>query len=288
MSITVSDCSIRENFRSPVTQANGDIIFGDLIFMRQHNPDGMAEKTKDGVRLTIRKNSYPLDTEDAKENQRAELLEVQKQYLKPGQPVSYSWRMRASGDVPKNKNRFMVAQFKSLYGDNESPSPLFALRVENGQYFATIEQSYGAGYKKAIPAKNGLCTEGSPATERVEGGDQLTVLFAKDEKGFATKKWSKLCAPETRVENFNPLPKLNEKWVDFKLNIQAGPKGRIEFYANGKLVARAAGPFGDLKSDVVYNKQYFKLGPYRDREDATASLEYANFYRTCDVKWAEK
>jgi hypothetical protein len=289
MASSVKGCeAIREDFRILSPQnTDGDIGFGKLVFLRKNNPDGSVEQTKNGIKLTVRKDSFFLDTEDAKSNQRAEIRETKSEYLKPGQPVSYSWRMRAPDRFPKNNTRFVAVQFKAPYGNNDSPSPLFALRIENGQFFATIEQTYQRDREKVSAAINSVCKEGSLSADRDSEGNQLTILLAKDKKGLPPKrnKQFNLCSSHTKVENFNRLPKLNKEWVDFQLNVQSGPQGKVELYANGKLISRATGPFGDIKLD---DKQYFKFGPYRDREDTTASLEFANFSRSCPANSPKK
>src|SRR5260370_27555419 len=127
-------------------EGNGDIAYGPLKFYRDKNPNGISPTLGSDaggayLRLAVAKDAYggAADPVDAAQRDRCELRDG-KLYL--GTAVAYSFEMRVESGFPAVDARFVCAQIKAPYYDANGGSPLIALRIEHGRYFATIQHLY--------------------------------------------------------------------------------------------------------------------------------------------------
>ncbi|MBI3710932.1 MAG: heparin lyase I family protein [Proteobacteria bacterium] len=275
--------ALRDDFvAAQVRPPDDDIVFQYFTYWRNRNPNGVIELlSAGGVRLTVRRDALMRAALDGPGlYDRSELRESPAVQLPGGSAVWYRFSMRVPAEFPKNDTRFVAAQLKTSYRGFNDASPVFAIRFENRQLFATVEQSYDRRRDgDPRPAANGACPPGH-GLAAFDGDDapQLRVLLAKDASGLPPRRLRHyvVCTPATVVEHPAPLPGIGERPIDFLVFIKTGPAGRIELYADGKLTGVASGPFGDGDPRV---KQYFKIGPYRDKADEPAALEFTHFRR---------
>jgi hypothetical protein len=274
---------LRDDFTTArFAQPTGDVEFAALTYLRDRNPNGLIEVLAGGgVRLTVKKDAYRL----AKRGEgdlydRAELREAKGAQLPAGSAVWYRFSMRVPPEFPRSDTRLVAAQLKASYAGFDDVSPAFAIRIENRQIFATVEQSYDRRRDGAtLPADRGACPAGH-ALAAAHGADspQLRVLLAADGKGPPPRHRPlyAVCARGAIVENPQPLPIITERPIEFLIFIRTGSAGRVELYADGRLSGVATGRFGDGDPGT---KQYFKIGPYRDKADEPAALEFTGFRR---------
>jgi hypothetical protein len=79
-----------------------------------------------------------------------------------------------------------------------------------------------------------------------------------------------------RVETFGALPAVGNGWMELTLFIRTGRAGRVELHADGRPVAAVTGALGDANPR---ERQYFKIGPYRNKAAEPAAMEFARFRR---------
>src|SRR4051812_39282801 len=104
-----------------------------LTFDRTANPDGVAPSVVDGVlRLVVQRGVFVDATAGCPDrNDRCELREPGK--LPFAMRVRHSFEMRLAADFPRVGLRFVAAQLKR---NDDGGSPIFALRVEHGRFYA--------------------------------------------------------------------------------------------------------------------------------------------------------
>jgi len=272
---------IVEEFAQPPSVKGKEATFTGLSFRGDNNPGGEFSLVPGGIRLTVRPGANP----DAKRGEgelydRSELREVRRLYLKPGTPVWYRFAMRTDPALKQSVIRFVAFQMKTSFLAYEDAHPVFAMRLEGGRLFATLEAlSDPARPVATTPAGPGGCPAGM-ALGRLEepATPQVGVLFAIDAAGLPPHRTGQFdrCVAQVTVRQVAPLPSPDTGWIDFELFLRTGPDGAAELHANGQLIATANGAFGDGKPG---GDQYLKLGPYRDKEATTAWLEFARFRR---------
>lgn len=272
-----------------------DQIFGRMGFYRGRNFDGVTpavfdHPTQSGVkcvRLAVKEGAFdkqPQASDDP--NDRCELRELLGNEQTVGAAACYGFTLRAAKPFPKVKGRCVVAQIKMPYGESSEYSPAFSLRIENGQYIATIEHQFlpadrAAGrYLRKLNA-DGACPPGTVyaedhARDTPPGKTtyQLRALLADDGAVpphlLAPGKFD-ACTDGVTVKRYGLLPKDIHEWSDFIIELagagqSAGPS-RIALHLNGRLLAEAEGQFGAAGHEG--RAQYFKTGPYRDDTDLT-------------------
>src|SRR5579859_5244556 len=126
---------------------NGDIAYGPLKFFRTKNPNGISPTLgSDGdgayLRLAVAAGAYGAPVDDPVDASQRDRCELRDGKLPLGTAVAYSFEMRAEPGFPAVDARFVCAQLKAPYYDANGGSPLIALRIEHGRYFATIEHLY--------------------------------------------------------------------------------------------------------------------------------------------------
>ena len=128
-----------------------DLAYAGMAFYRERNPDGempvIVEQPGHGraIRLTVRRDAYPHATSEGSENVLRDRCELRDARIPLGTEVWYGFSLRVPADFPRVFARFVCAQMKAPYDVSGDGSPLFALRIENGRFLATIEQLFEPG-----------------------------------------------------------------------------------------------------------------------------------------------
>ncbi|GLS21495.1 hypothetical protein GCM10007874_45120 [Labrys miyagiensis] len=300
--------SLTYNMSLPGTGVPADVDFGGLKFLRNSCPNGLqpqvlTEAEGDYLRLCVQKDAYLAATDgEPSERDRCELRDSK---VKLGTAGEYSFDLRIEKPFPIVDARLVVAQIKAPYYDGDGGSPLFALRFERGNYFATVEHLYetkdvefkdGKEISKYLTSFDGRsCSTGSArAFDHHFFGNsiadakelQIRAIFATNGlplPDFVEEQFS-LCTSGVKVEAYEDLPQTPYEWHRFRLCVAPTKvkdyAGIVELYVskpNGsesRLVARATGEFGHRGyEDPEHNTgpipseayQYFKVGPYRDK-----------------------
>ena len=291
-------------------EGNGDIAYGPLKFYRDKNPNGISPTlgSDAGVpylRLAVAKDAYgaPVaDKEDASQRDRCELRDGK---LRLGTAVAYSFEMRVESGFPEVDARFVCAQIKAPYYDANGGSPLIALRIEHGRYFATIEHLYEPNdapfrdgseqsrYLSRYVAGTGCKGAARAFDHHVFGNSladfeelQVRAVLATDRYGLPPYLEDQFlwCSTGVELTHGVPLPDDIHRWWRFTMRLAATDKkdedGVVELLlgepgaAADTLVASASGEFGHIGyDDPAVNTgpppdrahQYFKIGPYRDK-----------------------
>ena len=282
----LDDRTIREDFRTPiVTRPSGDIVFDGLVYWRNRNPNGEIHWTGDEpgvVRLGVRKGAFEKATAGGGAvADRSELREANARQLPSGTPVWYRFALRVPPDFPDTSNRFVAAQMKAPFAGVDAASPVFALRVENRRLFASVEQSYDAATDPPpVSAVDGRCPARMALASRHDSPEypQIRVLLATGPAGLPPHRAGEyvVCTPGARVEIFGKLPAVGNGWMELTVFIRTGRDGRIELHADGRPIATVTGALGDANP---WERQYFKIGPYRNKAAEPAAIEFTRFRR---------
>ena len=208
------------------------------------------------------------------EKERAEIWESFDLGPRFGDDLYYGFSMwidRAS--APRGDDtRLVIGQWKAPIDD----SPFVAQRFTGGLYHVTLDVD---------------AAERDPATGRPYGC-KLLLAFEAD---MATAESLALttparCEPKNGgpeipltpaqaiwIERSAYLPKPFDRWTDLVFRIRGGKDGTVEVWANGKLIARAAGFIGH--GGAAGQPQYFKFGPYRDPASFATTVYLDNLAR---------
>jgi hypothetical protein len=290
-------------------EGNGDIAYGPLKFYRNRNPNGISPTLGSDpggpyLRLAVAKDAYgkAADPVDASQRDRCELRDGK---LGLGTAVAYSFEMRVEDDFPEVDARFVCAQIKAPYYDANGGSPLIALRIEHGSYFATIEHLYEP---KDAPFRNGSeqsryltpyvagsgCEGSARAFDHHVFGNsledfkelQVRAVLATDRRGLPPYLDDQFlsCSSGVQVTQTTPLPDDIHRWWRFTMRLAATDEkdadGVVQLLVGepgsdeDRLVASATGELGHVGyDDPAINTgplpdqahQYFKIGPYRDK-----------------------
>lgn len=253
------------------------------------------------LRLAVQKDAYLGATGGSPEtNDRCELRDGK---LPLGTPVWYAFEMRAEEGFPVVDARCVCAQIKAPYYDADGGSPLFALRIDRSRYVATIEHLYetcdvrfenGREVSRYVTPYRGpgSCGSGVRAFDHHVFGNakgdfkelQVRALLATGSRGLPDHLEAEFgsCTSLVGVEQNSRLPDRIGEWSRFLvrvaptgvkgedgiLQLLVGPEGRE------RLIATARGEFGHAgDADPQINtgpppgsgRQYFKIGPYRDK-----------------------
>ena len=285
-----NDYPLTFDLDAPVVDAAGNMRFGDVIFPRHENPDGIAPEIveeQDGrfVRLRVKTGHFvpePPPKDDGRYD-RCELREGKR--LKLGAKVFYGFSLRAARNFPSVPLRCVVAQVKMPFGESKYPSPVFSLRIDDGRYLATVEHYFdrrdaGGDIQITAAAPDGSCAAGfAPATDhhnfdpaKTDLDDQVRIVMATDggmlQQHLKGPDGFSKCSNGVRLEGAGFLPDCIFGWTDFVVHVAVSGKadnadGVVALYVNGECVASAHGEFGVPDADGN-TKQYLKVGPYRN------------------------
>jgi Polysaccharide lyase len=290
-------------------EGHGDIGYGPLKFYRDKNPNGIgptlgADTDGHYLRLAVAKGAYGKAADPADANQR-DRCELRDDKLRLGTAAAYSFEMRVERGFPDVDARFVCAQIKAPYYDANGGSPLVALRIEHGSYFATIEHLYEpkdapfldgseeSRYLTSYVAGMG-CHESARAFDHHVFGNsiedfkemQVRAVLATDRGGLPPYLDDQFlwCSSGVQVTQGIPLPDDIHRWWRFTMRLAATDEkdtdGVVQLLVGDPgsdedhLVASATGELGHVGyADPAINTgpppdtahQYFKIGPYRDK-----------------------
>jgi len=276
------------------------------------------------LRLAVQKGAYTRASGGSPTtNDRCELRDGK---LDLGTPVIYSFELRAEPDFPVVDARCVCAQIKAPYYDLDNGSPLVALRIDRGRYIATIEHLYepkdapiknGSERSIYLTPYHGSCAgDAARAFDHHvfpnDRGDfqelQVRAVLATDADGIPPHLEAEFtfCTTGVKVTRQSPLPADIHEWWQFSIAVAPTAKkdedGVLQLFVGKRgetprLVATARGELGHAGyPDAAINtgpppgegKQYFKLGPYRDKwniwDSGVAAIHVRNVTRR---SWAE-
>jgi hypothetical protein len=250
---------------------------GSLAFQSKVTHEGAG-----ALKLSVRP-ICPKDQDSCSE--RAEIWEKPTLRVPYDQGVWYGFAVKFAEPIPTDDHRYLIAQWKREIdaGAEGDFSPFFALRLRNGQLFATVETNYIAPQGKAKPGAGGVCPDRGTRVWLRPQSNQMRALVAAD-PGWTVEDGSlfKDCTAAIEViDRGNPLPAPQSGWIDFVVYTRPGPDGSglIELFANGKPVVTVKGHIGHADNGLGKN-QYFKFGPYRAGHDGEWTLYYDDFRRS--------
>lgn len=273
-----------------VISADGeDLQVGPMRFSPAKNPDGIPPRiieSSDGsgkaLQLAVMAGAYSGSLDDPKdgdENDRCELREPDK--IAMGSDVWHGFSMRIPPEFPDVGERCIVAQVKMPYADDGSSSPAFALRIDSGRLYATVEHIFQPedahlltppdGGVCALPAARAFPHEkftSNPADTVV----QVRALLASETSALPPHMQAQFaqCTSAVKLESFASIPAADGRWIDFIVHVDSSDSmshdGIVELFVDGVLIARARGEFGYC--GCVEKRQYFKIGPYRNSSAA--------------------
>ena len=289
-------------------KCTGDIEYGAMTFLRNSNPNGISPELlsdQDGsyLRLALARDAYTKATDGEPDTR--DRCELRDSKLQLGTPVWYSFEMRVEVGFPEVDARLVCAQMKAPYYDANGGSPLFALRIDHGRYFATIEHLYetkDADFMDGTEQSHYLTpyagTGSCPASVRALDHHvfpnslsdfkelQVRGVFATDSRGLPGYLGSQFlsCTTGVQVTASGNLPDDIHRWWRFKVALaptkMKDSDGIVQLFVSDPaattdtLVATATGEFGHVGyADPATNtgpipgeaQQYFKIGPYRDK-----------------------
>jgi len=300
--------------------ANFDIDYGKMKFPRNKNPNGIAPEFRpdgDGgfLRLAVARGAYTEATDDDSEPNMRDRCELRDDKVPLGTSVWYSFEMRAEEGFPEVDARLVCAQIKAPYYDANGGSPLVALRIEKGRYFATVEHLYevkDADFDDGSEHSHYLTDYGGPGScaasvrafdHHVFGNSlldfkelQVRAVLATDPRGLPRYLETQYlsCTKGVEVERTRDLPDEIHRWWRFKIALaptrEKDYAGKVKLFVAepgeivDHLVATAKGEFGHTGyEEPAINTgprdgqcyQYFKIGPYRDKVHLWGSADAA-------------
>jgi len=215
-------------------------------------------------------------------SERAEIWERTKLRVPCDKGVWCGFAVKFTDPVPQDDHRYLIAQWKREIDPGAAGdfSPFFALRLNNGKLFATVESNYQASQTATAM---GQCPKGSTPVWLRPETDQMRALVATpaDWTG-ADSDLFKSCTDKIHIfDHGNKLPEPASGWIDFAVYTEPGADGtgHIELFANGKWISTVKGNIGHAGPGLGKN-QYFKFGPYRAANTGTWSLYYDDFRRS--------
>jgi hypothetical protein len=272
--------------RPPVETKAGDLLYRDFVFWRDRNPNGMAQSLRresgsrpGALRLGVAPGLYAQARRgDAHLCDRAELREAPERQLAYGTPVWYGFSLRLPEANSGLARRVVVAQVKSPATHLSDPSPIFALRLAKGRLHATIEFERTPGDDGRFRPRLGEACEAGWVPAYLHRDGQVRVMVASGKAGAPAPASHAHCTDAVAVEALAVLPRASKRWVDLVVHVSPGPggDGRVAIYADGKLVAQAVGRIGHR---MEAGRQFFKIGPYRDRDSTALAVDIDSLRR---------
>ena len=242
-----------------------------------------VKRSGDGALKLSVKPLCPATQQDCSE--RAEIWEKPALRVPYDQGVWYGFAVKFADPVPQGDHRYLIAQWKREIepGAKGDFSPFFALRLNKGKLFATVETNYHTSQEPVANAPAGQCPPGTTPVWLRPETNQMRALVAtptdwtvEDSSSFPS------CTEKiTIIDRGNTLPEPRSGWIDFVVYTKPGPDGtgHIELFANGKWITTVQGNIGHSDGGLGKN-QYFKFGPYRAAYNDTWTLYYDDFRRS--------
>jgi hypothetical protein len=184
-----------------------------------------------------------------------------------GDDLWYGFSIKALGDIPECGGvRWVIGQWKHTTAD----SPFLAQRFDNGVFHVSVQDDHCRCRVTQAP--------GDPDRKLVTASDKPLRCVNTDEH---SPDEGKPCESALRVYYGDDpmLPDIKLGWVDMLYRVRGGRDGGgfIEIYANSRFVARVTGPIGYKGGDG--DRQYFKIGNYRNFIPGEAQLDVDIFWR---------
>ncbi|HHI82783.1 MAG TPA: hypothetical protein ENJ99_06480, partial [Rhizobiales bacterium] len=216
-------------------------------------------------------------------SERAEIWERKNVLLPYGAPVWYAFSMKLAKPVPRDRHRYLMAQWKRqiLPGATTPFSPFLALRLNKGKLVFTVDTDR-VPVKPLTGRRKDGCLAGETLVLDRPDDKQTRALIAR-QRDMAPFEWRYYngCTTAIRVERFNDgLPSADSGWIDFVVFIRTGPRGngKVMIFANGEHVVTVRGHIGHQGAGLGAS-QYFKFGPYRKGKPGLWTVLYDRFRR---------
>lgn len=229
----------------------------------------------------------PKDGESCSE--RAEIWEKTPLRVPYDQPVWFGFAVKFAEPIPRDKHRYVIAQWKREIGPEAVGdfSPFLALRLYNGKLFATVETNHYPGLSEGPKGVPAACEPGITQVWLRPETNQIRALVATDSAWEAEDgALFNACSDKLTVtDRGSSLPLPDSGWIDFAILTKPGPDGtgEIEIFANDQWVASVKGHIGHNDKGLEEN-QYFKFGPYRAAADNEWTLYYDDFRRSSNCE----
>jgi Polysaccharide lyase len=208
--------------------------------------------------------------------ERAELWENKNRSPKFGDEFFYGFSMWVDdGGAPYGDfNRVVVSQWKAT----EDDSPFLAQRLTGGFYHISLDVDATAGSTgRSAPDTCKVllaftAKQPSPSEEALEldRPPQCELRLQNPDHSVRVEN-------ELEVKRLAYLPEPFDRWTDLVFRVKGGENGIVQLWADGALIATATGFIGHAAG--TNQKQYFKIGPYRDPAGYGITLYIDNLSR---------
>jgi len=204
------------------------------------------------------------------DDERAELWEADALALKLGTDVQYEFTMLIDPQISEHSPRFVSGQWKQ-----GGRSPFLAQRFDGHAFTVTVQQDNYAD-DAALRPECRIVAAADNVSPKVPGSS----FSHSDEPGSST---GTSCDSDIKITTYSPLPNPFGRWITmgFHLKGVGTDHAVIDISADGKPVAKVTGRIG-YKDIGGSSMQYFKFGPYRDRETGVNFAKLARFRRMTD------
>ena len=197
--------------------------------------------------------------------QRNEIRIATERRLTFGRAAWYGFSFRIDGHVPPGPPiRWVVGQWK----EESDGSPFLAQRYSGGVFHITVQHNDC----RVLVSRSGSTKKTFLAKLAARAFDQFS--FVTNVKDYACESGIEVTYGDDPI-----LPDPANGWVDMAYYVKGGRDGSgvIEVWAAGRFIARVTGPIGN---DAVFGeRQYFKIGMYRDPSPGEATVYFDNFAR---------
>ena len=204
------------------------------------------------------------DSHYADQSEREEIRTAPGLHCPFGSDLWYRFSFRVEGETSQmGSNRWVIGQWKQE-GDG---SPFLAQRFDNRVFHITVQDN------------------NCRITIAKAQGDPFGTMPKEIEPQNRPKIMMPVVSPPDCNTNIQvqygvsaALPDPHENWVDMDYRVRGGRNGTgiIQIWANKRFIARVSGSIG---YDTGGNKQYFKIGIYRDAEPGSAIIYFDDFTR---------
>ncbi|AWM86798.1 heparin lyase I family protein [Microvirga sp. 17 mud 1-3] len=232
-------------------------------------------------------------------DERAELWEADDISQEIGTDVWYRFSMYIDPAIRQTSPRLVIGQWKQPGGF----SPIVAQRFDGRSFKITIQQDNDTpSHPDDLECRIWVAVDGNskiPVGSSVGHSNTAIALKTKrpevsgpilpsmdidvddglpDITSKSTIKQS--CKAGLKIETFGKLPGAFNRWTEMVYHIRAKPNknGLLEVWADGKPIVRVTGRIGYRTAPGI-SRQYFKFGPYRNREPYDAYAMIATYRR---------
>jgi len=218
-------------------------------------------------------------------NQRAEIWEKRELVQRFGTETWIQFEFMVAAPPPGAAvPRLVIGQLKAD-GDH---SPVLAQRFTNRNFMVTLGQDNDhperhpedSDCRIIVAHDASLLARGGPVESSI--GQNARDVTHEPQNPPGVHSPSRGCKRDITVDARELLPSPFDKWVRMTYRIKPGIRdGLLQVWADGKLIAKAAGRIG--YRDGVAGSQYFKFGPYADPAPYDLKAYLAHYRRapTC-------